>query len=85
MKNESVKSDMKELSIKFMDDIEKYIYDREQELIKEAKEFDNDYDEEYVEGYRKGAEKYLRKISGDVTEYLWERYKQFSKDADKFN
>ena len=83
--NESVKSDMKELSIKFMDDIEKYIYGRERELIRESKEFNVEFEEDYSDGYHRGAEEYLKKISGDVVEYIWERYKEFSKESEKIN
>ena len=83
--NESVKSDMKTLAIKFIDDIEKYIYDREQELIKEAKTFEIEDEKDYTDGYHRGAEESLKELAGSVTEYLCERYKKFTEDSEKIS
>ena len=83
--NESVKSDMKGLAIQFMNDIEKYIYDREQELIEDAKGFYIEFEDDYTDGYHRGAEKYLKELAGSVTEYIWERYKKFSEDSEKIS
>ena len=82
--NESVESEMKQLSIKFMNTVTDYIYNRELELIKESKAFDIEDEKDYTDGYRRGANEYLKKLAGDITEKLWEEYKKFEKESQKY-
>ena len=82
--NESVKSDMKELSIQFMNNVTDYIYKRELELIKDSKKFDVEDEKDYSDGYRRGAEEYLRKLAGDISDHLWDEYKKFEKESQRY-
>ena len=86
--NESVESEMKLLSNKFMKEISDYIYSREMELIKESKNFTVEDEEDYSDGYRRGAEEYMKKLAGDISDKLWDEYKEFlnkTEEISRFN
>ena len=75
--NESVESEMKFLSNRFISAVSNYIYSREMELIKESKNFNVEDEEDYSDGYHRGAEEYMKKLTGDISDKLWDEYKEF--------
>ena len=73
----STESNMRLLSTKFINAVSDYIYSREVELLKEAKDFNIEDEKDYSDGYHRGAEEYLKKLAGDISDKLWSEYKEF--------